>query len=74
MQDADPSVGELVKGGVVVFVPGSESVVVGAGAGRLAQGAERPPDTSVGEALVAGRSPQDTLRFPDWRVIGAVPA
>ncbi len=33
MQDADPAVGELVQGGVVALVPGSELLVVGASPG-----------------------------------------
>jgi hypothetical protein len=33
MQDADPAVSELVQGGVVALVPGSELVVVGASPG-----------------------------------------
>ena len=54
MQDADPSVGELVQGLVVVLAASPQLVVVAAGAGRLAEGAERPLLQGVGEPAVAG--------------------
>ena len=53
---------------------GAFGVVVGAGAGRAAQGVQRPLVERVGEAAVAGERASTTRLLPDARVIGAVPA
>src|SRR5690606_16971992 len=54
MEDADPAVGELAEGLAVALVPGSELVVVGAGAGGGGERAERPLLEGVGEASGSG--------------------
>ncbi len=59
MPDADEPVGELAERGLVAGAAAVQLLVVGAGAGWAARGAERPLLQRVGEPPVAGVAGQD---------------
>ena len=74
VEDADEAVAELAQGGVVADVSSSHRVVVGAGAGRSAEGAQGPLVHGVCEAVVVYVAGQYGFFVPEARVIGDVPA
>jgi hypothetical protein len=52
VEDTDEAVAELTEGGVVADLSSSHGVVVGAGAGRAAEGSEGPLVHGVAESVV----------------------
>ena len=74
VQDADQTVGQCSEGLVVGGAAAAQLVVVGPSAWGTGQGAEGPEVAGVGQALLRARRARTTVRVPEARVIGAVPA